>query len=93
MLVLRVDELLPRAVAVPPHDAVEVRVELQLVLIQVVEQLVRAQHLSIGQEREKGDGGGGQSFASHLLKKNTTLGILSSWSPPSWRKNQTDSIM
>lgn len=57
VLVLRVDELLPRAVAVPPHDAVEVRVELQLVLVQVIEQLICAQHLRF--ERDAWGGGGG----------------------------------
>ena len=45
MLVLDVDELLPRLLRLPADQPVEMRVELQVVGVQVAEELLRAQDL------------------------------------------------
>ena len=45
VLVVGVEELGPRLARVPPEDAVEMRVELEGVLVEVIEELVRAENL------------------------------------------------
>ena len=54
VLVLRRDELRPRLPRVAAEDAVKVRVELEVVLVEVVEELVGAEHL----QKRRGEGGG-----------------------------------
>lgn len=66
VLVFSVDESGPGLLGVRGEDGVKVRIQLQVVLVQIVEQLVRAQHLEI-------------SAHAHI-KRNSTLAMRTSWS-------------
>lgn len=48
--VVRVDKLGPRLARVQAHDAVKVRIQLQIILVQVLEQLICAEHLGDANE-------------------------------------------
>ena len=45
VLVIRIDETVPGLPGVPPQDAVEVRVQFQVVLVQILKQFVCTEHL------------------------------------------------
>ena len=53
VLVIGVEELGPRLARVPAEDAVKVRIELEIVLVEIVEELVGAEHLTRSQARSR----------------------------------------